>query len=446
METVTLPRIVIAGTNSGCGKTSIASGLMAALTERGLRVQPFKTGPDFIDPTHHSVTCGRTSRNLDPFMMGESGVLGTFASASAGADIAVIEGAMGLFDGINGTDFSSTAHVARLLQAPVLLVVDARAAARSVHAVVCGFQTFDSRIRIAGILFNRIASVKHREMIATEEFVPALGWIPRQQGPEVRSRHLGLVMAHESDGMKSYGPVVRESCDLDRILDVARSAPPLAVPPAGKTPGGDERVVIGVARDNAFCFYYQDNLDRLARAGAEIRFFSPMEDTLPEVDALYLGGGYPELYAQNLEDSRCRHAIHDLADKGMPVYGECGGLMYLCGSVSIDREYRMAGVLPARVEMTKKIQALGYVKGNFTGRQGGWAGSASIRGHEFHYSRAECDPDARFAIRLTQGKGIQGGNDGLTEQNALGAYTHAYFSDAFCRRFVAAAAAFRRNR
>jgi len=443
---VTIPRIVIAGTHSGCGKTTIASGLMAALTERGLRVQPFKTGPDFIDPTHHSITCGRVSRTLDPFMMGETGVLRTFASVSGDADIAVIEGAMGLFDGIDGTDIASTAHVARILRAPVILVVDAYAASRSVHAVVRGFQTFDPRIRIAGIIFNRLGSEKHREMIATEEFVPALGWISHQRGSEVESRHLGLVMAHESDRMRTYGRIVRESCDINAILDIARSAPLLTVSPATKTPVINKQVVIGVARDDAFCFYYQENLDRLVRAGAEIRFFSPMQDTLPEVDALYLGGGYPELHAKKLEDSRCRHAIHDLADKGMPIYGECGGLMYLCGSVALDRDYQMAGVLPASVEMTKTIQALGYVKGSYTGRHGLWAGSISLRGHEFHYSRVACDPDARFSIRLVPGEGIQDGKDGLTEQNAIGAYTHAYFSDAFCRRFVAAAADFRRNR
>jgi len=443
---VTIPRIVIAGTHSGCGKTTVASGLMEALNERGLLVQPFKTGPDFIDPSHHSVICGRNSRTLDPFMMGETGVLQTFANASSDADIAVIEGAMGLFDGIDGTDIASTAHVARILRTPVILVVDAYAASRSVHAIVRGFHDFDPRIRIAGIIFNRLGSEKHREMIATEEFVPALGWIPHQRGSEVKSRHLGLVMAHESNGMRMYGRIVRESCDIDAILDVARNAPLLAVPPAAKTPGINKPAVIGVARDDAFCFYYQDNLDRLLRAGAEIRFFSPMQDTLPEVDALYLGGGYPELHAQKLEDSRCRHAIHDLADQGMPIYGECGGLMYLCGSVALDREYQMAGVLPARVEMTKTIQALGYVKGSYTGRQGLWAGSVSIRGHEFHYSRVECDPDEHFAIRLAQGKGIQDGKDGLAEKNTIGTYTHAYFSDTFCRRFVAAAADFRRNR
>lgn len=443
---VTIPRIVIAGTHSGCGKTTIASGLMAALNERGLRVQPFKTGPDFIDPTHHSATCGRISRNLDPFMMGEAGVLRTFASASTDADIAVIEGAMGLFDGIDGTGYASTAHIAQILRAPVILVVDAYAASRSVHAVVRGFRDFDPHISIAGIIYNRIATVKHREMIDSEKFVPALGWIPCQQGLEVGSRHLGLIMAHESGAMSSNGRIIRESCDTGAILNVAQGAPLLAVPPTLKMHKIEKRVVIGVARDDAFCFYYQDNLDRLARAGAEIRFFSPMLDNLPDVDALYFGGGYPELHAKKLEVSRCRHTIHDMAESGMPIYGECGGLMYLCRSVAIDREFEMADVLPARAEMTKTIEALGYVKGKYQIQPGHWAGSVSLRGHEFHYSRVECDPDARFAIRLALGKGIQNGKDGLTEQNTIGTYTHAYFSDAFCRRFITAAEEFRRNR
>jgi cobyrinic acid a,c-diamide synthase len=353
---------------------------------------------------------------------------------------------MGLFDGIDGTDYSSTAHVARLLRAPVILVVDAFAASRSVHAVVRGFRDFDPHVQIAGIIFNRIAAGKHREMIAVEESVPALGWIPYRRGSEVRSRHLGLVMAHESGAMSTSGRMIRESCDIDAILDVARGAPLLAVPPAKKMQEIETRAVIGVARDDAFCFYYQDNLDRLDRAGAEIRYFSPMDDMLPEVDALYFGGGYPELHAGKLEDSRCRQSVRDRAEEGMPIYGECGGLMYLCRSVAIDREYRMADVLPARVEMSKTIEALGYVKGSFQGQPGLWTGTVSVRGHEFHYSRIVCDSGARFAIRLSPGKGIQNGRDGLMKKNAIGTYTHAYFSDTFCRRFVAAAADFRGNR
>ncbi|HVP96532.1 cobyrinate a,c-diamide synthase [Methanoregula sp.] len=438
-----IPRIVIAGTHSGCGKTTIASGLMAALVARGLEVQPFKTGPDFIDPSHHTLICGRTSRNLDSCMMGEAGVLRTFAGATTGADIAVIEGAMGMFDGTGGTDTASAAHVARILRAPVVLVVDAHAVSRSIHATIRGFRDFDPRVTVAGIIYNRIGSDRHRAMIAQEEIVPALGWVLRQQECEVKSRHLGLVMAHESPAMKAFGRVIRESCDLDRILAVAGTARPLPVPgsAAAKPQPSHRRAVIGVARDEAFCFYYQDNIDRLARAGAEILYFSPLADAAPEMDAAYLGGGYPELHAAALERSRCRTFLHERISRGMPVYAECGGLMYLCRSLKTDRSYAMADVLPARAEMTQKLQALGYVHGSFATGSGLWAGKLAVHGHEFHYSRVECDNDARFALRLGQGKGIRDGHDGLTEHAAIGAYTHAYFTDAFARRFVDAAAA-----
>ncbi len=443
-----IPRIVIAGTHSGCGKTTIASGLMAALVDRSLEVQPFKTGPDFIDPSHHTLICGRASRNLDPCMMGEAGVLRTFADATTGADIAVIEGAMGMFDGTGGTDIASAAHVARILKAPVILVVDAHAVSRSIHAVIRGFKDFDPRVKIAGIIYNRIGSDRHREMIAREEIVPALGWVPRQRECEVKSRHLGLVMAHESPALKQFGRVIAESCDLDRILAVASAARPLAVPAraANRQHSSHRRAVIGVAHDDAFCFYYQDNLDRLRRAGAEIRAFSPVAGEMPEADAIYIGGGYPELHAAALEKSRSTKAIRTLAQDGMPVYGECGGLMYLCGSLETDgKEYGMAGVLPGRAVMTKRLAALGYVKGTFSGPAELWPGKLAIRGHEFHYSRVECDDDARFAIRLGQGAGIREGDDGLTEHAAIGAYSHAYFTDAFSRHFLDAAAAFSRQ-
>jgi cobyrinic acid a,c-diamide synthase len=439
-----IPRVVIAGTHSGCGKTTITSGLMAALVGRSLEVQPFKTGPDFIDPSHHTLICGRASRNLDICMMGEGGVMRTFADATEGADIAVIEGAMGLFDGREGSDRASAAHVARILGAPVILVVDAHAVSRSIHATIKGFRDFDPKVKIAGIIYNRIASDRHRQMIAEEEYVPALGWVPRQKDCEVQSRHLGLLMAHESTALKQFGGIIAEYCDLDRILAVASAARPLAVPrsTAKKPHASHHRAVIGVARDPAFCFYYQDNLDRLARAGAEIRAFSPVAGEVPETDAIYIGGGYPELHAVALEKSRSTKTIRALAEDGIPVYGECGGLMYLCGSLETEgKEYGMAGVLPGRAVMTKRLAALGYVKGAFARSAGLWTGTVGIRGHEFHYSRVECDRDARWAIRLSAGKGIHDGNDGLFEHATVGAYAHTYFSDAFARRFVDAAAA-----
>jgi cobyrinic acid a,c-diamide synthase len=436
-----IPRIVIAGTHSGCGKTSIASGIMSALAARGLAVQPFKVGPDFIDPTHHTAICGRPSRNLDPFMMGEAGVRATFARASLGADIAVIEGVMGMFDGLDGGDTGSTAHVARLLGAPVVLVVDVKGMSRSANAMVQGYRTYDPSLRFAGTIFNRVGSPRHRAMIAEEAATPVFGWIPWQKDREVASRHLGLKMAHETDGMAHFGDLVGATCDLDGLLETARAAATLPRPSERPAPGGGGRVGIGIARDAAFCFYYQDNLDLLRQCGADLIFFSPLSDPLPEVDAVYLGGGYPEIHAALLEKAPCRDQIRSAAGNGLPVYAECGGLVYLTESVSTDREYRMAGVLPARAFQNDRFQALGYVQATCTGPTPLLPRGLSYRGHEFHYSHVDCDRDARFAVHLERGKGIIGGKDGLFEENVLAGYTHAYFTPAFARSFVDAARA-----
>lgn len=442
---ISLPRIVIAGTHSGCGKTTIASGIMAALVKRGLAVQPFKVGPDFIDPSHHAKICGRASRNLDPFMMGEAGCTGTFTRAAAGADIAVIEGVMGMYDGIDGSGRASTAHVARILKAPVILVVDAKGMSRSAHAVVDGFRRFDPAIRIAGVIFNRVGSTRHRSMIGRSPVLPALGFVPRTESLTVKSRHLGLAMAHETENMGSFGPVIEEFCDLDGIVAAAEKAPPLENPHPAQISRGRPGITIGVAYDEAFCFYYQDNLDLLASRGANLALFSPIHDTLPEVDALYIGGGYPELHLPALESSPCSARIRRCSDDGMPVYAECGGLMYLARDVSDGRTFRMCGVLPASAGMTARVQALGYVKGTGTGTGSFIPAGRKITGHEFHYSRLDPDPDARFAVTLTRGKGIRDGMDGLFSHNTVGCYTHAYFTRAFAQGLISAAARYARR-
>ncbi|WP_440951406.1 cobyrinate a,c-diamide synthase [Methanosphaerula subterraneus] len=442
---VTIPRVVIAGTWSGCGKTTVASGLMAAFTGKGRIVQPFKVGPDFIDPTHHTLTCGRPSRNLDPFMMGEEQVIETFARASAGSDIAVIEGVMGLYDGVDGTGCASTAHVARLLGAPVVLVIDAKGMSSTVHALINGICAYDRTIKIAGVIFNRIGSPRHRQLIEKGLTVPALGWIPKQQDLTIESRHLGLSMAHESDRAASFGAIMQEHCALDLVESVAGSAGPLEVSRRPAPVDRQEKATIGVAMDPAFCFYYQDNLDRLRSAGAGLVFFSPMTDPLPEVDGLYLGGGYPELHAEALETAPCRDQVRSAAMAGMPIYAECGGLTYLTESLSAgDHTYRMAGVLPATAAMTSRIQGLGYVQGTWQGGVGFAAPATPVSGHEFHYSRLVPDPDGRFAIALTRGKGIDQGKDGLFEGETTGCYTHAYFSRTFAEGLVGAGAAYRR--
>jgi len=439
------PRIVIAGTHSGCGKTTVATGLMAALVARGLRVQPFKVGPDFIDPTHHTAICGRASRNLDPFMMGENSVLDTFLRASSGADIAVIEGVMGFFDGIDGSDHSSTAHVARLLQAPVLLVADIRGMSRSVHALIKGYREYDSSLSFAGVIFNRVGSLRHRQMIESGLHVPSYGWIPRREDLGVKSRHLGLVMAHESGSMASFGAVIRDACDLDAIIAAAGKAPALPKREPAGNPSPTSRIAIGVAMDEAFCFYYQDNLDLLKRSGADPVFFSPLADKLPDVDGIYLGGGYPELHLPGLESARCMQELKAAADTGLPVYAECGGLIALTEEIAADRTYRLCGVLPAITEMTKRVVALGYVDGRSVAGSGMFPAGVVFKGHEFHYSKILPAHDARFAFALSRGKGIDGGRDGLCAANTVGAYTHAYFSPSFAGALVDAAVQYSRR-
>ncbi len=441
---MTIPRIVIAGTHSGCGKTTVAGGIMGALTKQGHIVQPFKVGPDFIDPSHHTRICGRISRNLDPYMMGEDGCHGTFARASAGADIAVIEGVMGLYDGMDGTDLASTAHVARILHAPVVLVVDAKGMSRSIHALIRGFAEYDPSIRIAGVIVNRTGSSRHRQMIEAGLALPSFGWIPRTDSISLKSRHLGLVMGHESDTLDAVVPVIEEHCDLAAVMTAAAQAPPL--PAAGRQHAKKPAWVrIGVARDNAFCFYYQDNLDLLEQSGAELVFFSPLADPLPGVDALYIGGGYPELCLPQLESSPCTREIRRAADDGLPILGECGGLMYLTREVSGEARHRMTGILPADTGMTKRIQALGYTRGTVSGTGSLLPAGLEITGHEFHYSRVIPDRDAQFAITLSRGKGIADGRDGIAVANTLGMYTHAYFTPAFARGFINAALSFSRS-
>jgi cobyrinic acid a,c-diamide synthase len=437
-----IPRIIIAGTHSGCGKTTIASGIMAALTARGMKVQPFKVGPDFIDPSHHTHICSRPSRNLDPFMMGKKGCVETFLRATEGADIAVIEGVMGMYDGVDGSDVASTAHVARILKAPVVLVVDAKGMSRSVHALIDGYRRYDPSISFSGVIFNRIGSPRHRSMIESSLNIPSFGWIPRKETLVVQSRHLGLIMAHESGVMADFGNIIEENADLDALIASATLAPPLKTVQRSNDTGQCVRSSVGVALDDAFCFYYQDNLDLLRRAGAELVFFSPLTDPLPDVNAVYLGGGYPELHLPALASSRCRQDLKKASESGMPLYAECGGLMYLVKETTADKTYRMCSILPATAEMTGHIQALGYVKGKSIGSDSFLPAGLQISGHEFHYSRIDPERDAHYALRLSRGKGIDGGYDGMISQNALGCYTHAYVTRAFADAFIDAAVKF----
>ncbi|MCA1916776.1 cobyrinate a,c-diamide synthase [Methanospirillum hungatei] len=431
-----IPRIVIAGIQSGCGKTTITRGLMAALKKRGLVVQPYKIGPDFIDPSHHTRICGRVSRNLDVVMAGEDGVVESFYSGCAGADIAVIEGVMGMYDGLDST-FGSTAHIAKILKAPLLLVIPVHGMAHSVHAIASGFQNYEPDSPLAGVILNKVGSPRHAELLKAGAKIPQFGFVPKDPSFHTKSRHLGLVMGDETTTEEPVSNI-EDSCNIPEIIALASSAPPLTTQAKEQdTPACLVR--IGVARDPAFCFYYQHNLELLERSGANLTYFSPMQDHLPDVDALYLGGGYPELHADLLETGPAREEIRAACDDGLPVYGECGGLLYLTEGLAGERTYRWTGVLPAEAEMAQRFQALGYSEGEMTGGTSLTPEGIEIRGHEFHYSFVTPDRDAQYAIRLTRGKGIQNGRDGMYVHETVGCYTHGWFSKRFSDTIIQAA-------
>lgn len=434
-----IPAFLIAGTHSGVGKTTVTLGLMAALRKRGLKVQPFKVGPDFIDPSHHSAICGRPSLNLDTYMMGVDGVRRSFKNGIEGADVAVVEGVMGLYDGVDATEIASTAHVAKALDIPVVLVINVHGQSRSAAAMELGYISFDPSVRIEGTILNRVGSERHLSMLRSSMAKPIMGALPRRQEISLPSRHLGLEMGFESrHDMDALARLMEDHSDLDEMLKLSLDLnwdcdiQSRAVPHEGRS------VRIGVARDEAFCFYYQENFNELARLGAEIVPFSPMRDDLPEVDGLYIGGGYPELYAEQLEGSRCRDQIRAASEDGMPIYGECGGLIYLSQGIVEDneKEHRMVGALPATTIMTKKLQALGYVEAEVVNSNPVVEQGLIVRGHEFHYSRVEAQPDARFAYKLRRGKGIRDGWDGMFEHSTLGGYLHTHFYSYPVQRFI----------
>lgn len=426
MNSKDIPRIVIAGTHSGCGKTTTALGIMAALTSRGLKVQPFKIGPDFIDPAHHTALCDRPSRNLDPFMMGDDEVIDCFTRASAGADIAVIEGMMGLYDGVDGTDVSSTANVAQLLDAPIILVADVKGMSRSVGALIKGYAEFDSSLSFAGVILTMGSGELHKSMIEGDLPLPLLGWLPRHEELEVEHRHLGLLMPDETNRMKEFGAYVEEHCDVDAIFDVARETLPLN---ASKDPEYKDPVItMGIGLDEAFCFYYRENFDYLRMAGVELRFFSPIHDELPEADCYYFGGGYPELHAAELANAPCRTALQNAAKRDVPIFGECGGLIWLSRELTtVDgKTYPMLGIVDADTRMENRIVALNYVIGK-TAPNSMFVPGIKFRGHEFHYSKTMPDSDVRYAFDLERGTGVVKGKDGIISGSSIGGYTHIYF-------------------
>ncbi len=422
--------IIIAGTQSGSGKTTLTLGLMAALRDAGYDVGPFKCGPDFIDPSLHRLVTGRISRNLDLWMSGEDFTCASFARHAPEYDIAVIEGVMGMFDGGN----SSTAALAKALGVPVILVLDVRSAAQSVAAVLKGFEILDPEATPKGVILNNVASSRHLQLVSTaiEEHCQAeiLGYLPRNLDFDIPSRHLGLHMGEDDPisehAINKLSKTVSEHIDLQKVVALAGSVSPL-IPGAVKKQT-DKKIRIGVARDKAFCFYYEDNLDLLQDAGAELVYFSPLADTgLPEnLGGLYLGGGYPELYAKELSrNNEMRGAVKEWAEAGGPVYAECGGFMYLTdGIVDHDgQQHRMTGVFPVLARMQRKRASLGYREVYL--RKDSFFGSAGtvMRGHEFHYSAIDgMDNEIERMYEVDNGS-----QEGYQYKNVLGGYMHLHF-------------------
>ncbi len=446
----------MAGIQSGVGKTTLTLGLLAACRRRGLTVQPFKVGPDFIDPGHHTRAAGRPSHNLDGWMLSREANLELFRRHARQADLAVVEGVMGLFDGFDGkSEAGSTAQMAKWLGLPVLLVVDARSLARSAAALVQGFATFDPDLTLAGVVFNRVGGPTHldylREALEQAGRVRCFGALPRNAALAIPERHLGLVTTEEhplgAGYLEQLTDLLEKHLDLEGLL---AALPPVALGEITLPVSLSPQVRLAVARDRAFCFYYPDNLEWLARFGAELVPFSPLEDKgLPgEVHGLYLGGGYPELFARELSANQgMLRAIREQAEAGLPTYAECGGLMYLSREIHDleGKPHPMAGVLPFGVRMLTRLKALGYREVTLTAPGLLGPPGTQARGHEFHYSEIISEPEGLPRIyQLTPRRGGEPLREGYTLHQVLASYVHLHFGSNpeaarhlvdHCRRF-----------
>lgn len=438
-----MTRLLISAAHKSSGKTTVSTGLCAALRKRGHRVQPFKKGPDYIDPLWLGHAAGRPCVNLDFHTQSPEEILETADIYGRGADITLIEGNKGLFDGVDLKGTNSNAALARLLNVPVVLVVDCRGMTRGIAPLLLGYQAFDREISIDGVILNRVGGARHesklRAVIEHYTGVPVLGAL--QDNPELQivERHLGLVPSNEHDDadiqIDRLAEAVAGQVDLDRIIGLGTDRPAPEGPVVTQISPPGARVRIAVARDTAFAFYYHTDLEALESAGAELRFFDTMKDVrMPDADALFIGGGFPESHLKALETNRpMRRAIRQAIDAGMPAYAECGGLMYLSRSITWQgRHHEMVGAIAGDITMHARPQGRGYVYLEATPEHPwpgasaeGAGGTPPIPGHEFHYSALEpMDPPPAYAYRVLRGHGVDGHHDGIVYRNLLASYSH----------------------
>jgi cobyrinic acid a,c-diamide synthase len=452
---------LIAGTASGVGKTTATLAITAALRRRGYMVQPFKGGPDFLDTGHHTRISGRTARNLDTWMLSSDANRDVLRQASQGADVLLVEGMMGLYDGKDGTtETGSSAEIAKLLKLPVVLVLDAGKTARSIAAMVLGFELFDPELFLAGVILNRVAGDRHFRMleaaIQSACKTPVLGWLPREPAVAIPERHLGLQTVEEGGAgealetrIDTLASLAEKHLDLSRLLKLQCGLEEMSgtLPAFANTV---DRIRIGIARDPAFSFYYEDNFDLLQQNGADLVPFSPMHDRrLPEdLDALYLGGGYPELYTARIGGNTAMlSAVRDFVVSGRPVYAECGGMIFLSRQITLrdGTSYRLAGVLPFDIEMTDKLVNFGYVTVELSSDCLLGSAGTLIRGHSFHYSRISNSPDLATHYRIAYSLSGRTENEGYSLGSVLASYVHLHFraNREIARSFVDAAIAAR---
>jgi len=497
--------LLISSPHGHSGKTIVTVGLCKLLRRRGLSVQPFKKGPDYIDPSWLTIAAGRSCRNLDLFLIPEERLTQAFNQACEETDLAVVEGAMGLYDGLD--THATTAEIARLLSIPILLVVNTSRMTSSIAAMVKGYQLFQTNIKIAGVILNYVSGIRHEKKLrdAVEQHceIPVVGSIPKDEGLRIAERHLGLIPCPESTDAESVveriGDKLESCLDLDKILAIARGsraprtpshlpkerkkkASPLPFGPAyvakatsaewaerGRSPtrhsllsarrfvqasrfgdgavrgtAGTKKTEIGILRDRAFNFYYPENLEALMNANAELILINSLKDRLPEVDGLYIGGGFPEFFLKELEGNRgLRKDIASAVEGGLPVYAECAGLMYLSQKIHWQgRSFEMVGIIPAEVQISEKPEGHGYVVGKVIGRNPLFPIGLAVRGHEFHHSKISIKKGVKFAYQIRRGHGIDGKRDGVLYKNVFAAYTHlhALGTPSWAEAFVSLAA------